>query len=1327
MASAAALVFAGKSVAVPAISFLVTKAFDYLNEYRKADGYAEIQRRLVEALPQVQAVLQITNPERIKQESSALDARLWQFRDAYEEAEDAVDEVEYYKLKEKAEDHKVSDWGSSFAKMKHRAIRSVMHAGVLDKTIMGLTHRGTLKRLQKAVEGLDKAASGIVSFLALANHLRGSTSSRQEDDSLNRETGSMVTARQFFGRQQDLEQVIGWLTKPSIGNAIIEENNLSVVSIVGHGGMGKTTLAQRIHNDDTIKSHFDKVVWACVSTSFVAKDIISKILENDERQTTDASNLEPLQRIIGEKLSSVKFLLILDDVWEDQNYDQWEKLLAPLSGGKVGSKILLTTRIKRVAEMAENIIRGENKRHELQGLDETANIDLFRHHAFPSPGLQDCAAFNPTGEQIAKNLRGCPLVTKVVAAHLRDNMRLDYWNEFLKRNLEHFCGSSEDIMNCLKLSYYHLPPELQTCFRFCSLFPQDYRFRKNELVEMWVNAGLISQDESQTSLLNIGEDYLVRLTRKSFFDLRSKVLHHLDQPVNESEYYVMHDLMHDLAMNVSFGECLRIDNVTNLANVVTTVRHVRVEYIDDCLVEKMNKISHLEHLRTFIIVKKFYSDEEENIDILNAVEQLVARSKSLRLLQTDLQHTSHFAGKLSKLKHLRCIVLKNTCTAQESMSGVFKLYHLTILEWRSVKIGSKQVRDVGYLDRLQYVSYGRRARRCSMVPIGRLTSLQLLNDYKIRRVKGYSISVLKDLRSLRSLSVDGLENVYNQEEAKDANMKSKRYLESFKLQWSRRNGDRCSTDEMVIDSLEPHANLKNLQISGFSGSRIPHWVAKPSVKSLVNLEFCDCAHIEDLPNLEKLLNLKVLTLYGLDRLRRIGQVLNSLGDGSTELFLPPGLRNLLVKNCSKLEELPLLPPTLVELEIQNVGLTRLPRIGKLQNRNGETVLSQLKKIEVIHCQSLYSLEGSLFDQKQFMETLHEMRIIGCMHLESAPLPFEERDGLGELSIQNCPKLRTLRHAEDKLSLPSLECLIMGQCGDLELTLLHSLRVFTNLSILWLNNCSVAESLPSADAFESLMSLRIIVMDGCGNLSSLGGLGSLRCLRDVMISNCPKLTEAGLSQTSDVSGCHEVPKRFLQIYKITIDHPSLLLVEPLRSLCQTQWLDIRDEPEMLNVVGPWLLQNCTSLRYFDISVPNLELLPPSIRELSSLRTLRLYSSNQLRSLSNLPSSLESLHIFDCLPELQKKVTQHGSLEWEKISQIPDVIIGCDVISSFTLREIFMAGVTAREEGRSGQGHGMLLGTVVATRATMRKDAEERRPDVNNKLNANAIVPVVVIVK
>lgn len=266
-------------------------------------------------------------------------------RDAVEEAEDTLDEIEYYELQKKAKDRKVSDWGTSFSKLKHKASKSVQNSSIVDKAIKGLTHHGILKRLRKAFEGLDMAAAGVADFLALVDHLRCHTG---VPESLNRgrETGSMLAAPEVFGRHTEREIIVGWLTKQidESTEIAVSSDHVSVVSIVGHGGMGKTTLAQLVC--DAVKNQFNKVIWVCVSTSFDATTIISKILESATWATPNAKTLDALQKILKTKLGSIKFLLVLDDVWDDKNIEQWNNLFAPLRKGKIGSKILLTTRMQ---------------------------------------------------------------------------------------------------------------------------------------------------------------------------------------------------------------------------------------------------------------------------------------------------------------------------------------------------------------------------------------------------------------------------------------------------------------------------------------------------------------------------------------------------------------------------------------------------------------------------------------------------------------------------------------------------------------------------------------------------------------------------------------------------------------------------------------------------------------------------------------------------------------------------------------------------------------------------------------------------------------------
>ncbi|CAN6358052.1 unnamed protein product [Urochloa humidicola] len=691
MAPATALaVFAGKTVAAAVIKEIISKAFGYLNAYFGAETMAELKSKLDRGMPKIQAVLDICSSDEARDKSGALDAWFWLLRDAVEKAEDAVSELEYYELEEKAHDRKVSHWGTSFAKMTHKAVKNIKNVSILDKTVKGFTRRGTLKRLREAVEDLYRAAESSMDFFTLAEHLKGCAGQLEKPSpNRDRETASMLTATEVFGRRKEEELVIESLTNTSGEDAeiVVSNDPVSVVSIVGHGGMGKTTLAQLICQDDYVKRHFEMVIWACISTSFDAMIVTRKILESATGATPNADTLEGLQKILSQKLNPVKFLLILDDAWDDSKTDRWEKLFAPLRTARKGSKILLTTRMQSVADLAANAMGAQNHCLRLKGLKEDENIKLFNRHAFPSDSFQNYQSLQPIGEQIAKNLGGCPLVTKVVASHLRDNLSFQYWSNFLHQRLEHFGATAEDIMNVLKLSYCHLPTEMQTCFRYCSIFPQDFVFDKAQLVKMWVSSGLISQVAvGSESLVSTGEQYLNQLTRKSFFDYASY----------GEEKYLMHDLMHDLAKYVSFGECAQIVGVASLENVANTVRHICIEHINNLPAEKIMEITHLEELRTIIIKDKHNSWQEINKVTLNIVEELVQSSKSLRLFQTELQHASDFIGKLALLKHLRFVEVQQI--PPESIRGVGKLYHLTTLECRHVQIEPKQLRDVANIE-----------------------------------------------------------------------------------------------------------------------------------------------------------------------------------------------------------------------------------------------------------------------------------------------------------------------------------------------------------------------------------------------------------------------------------------------------------------------------------------------------------------------------------------------------------------------------------------------------------------------------------------------------
>ncbi|XP_044953162.1 disease resistance protein RGA2-like [Hordeum vulgare subsp. vulgare] len=1271
MASSTELVFAGKSVATSAISFWINKAFTCLNKYFKAEGMQDIKKRLRQLMPNIQLVLDIANPESFKEQVSALDSWLWQLRDAVEEAEDATDELEYYELEEKAKGYKVSDSGSSFAKMRQKVVRSAKHVGILDKNLKQFTQHGTIKRLRAAVEGIDKAATDIADILRVTQHLQGVASGSQRQEhwmNKDRETGSALTASKFVGRENEKEEILRWLTKTSTAASeiVITPVHVPILSVVGHGGMGKTALAQRIC-EEVVRERF-KVIWVHVSDSFDAASLTSKILESATWEKPRANHLEALQQDLKRELNlHTKFLLVLDDVWEDKSKDEWEKVFAPLRNSKSGSKILLTTRMQSVADMAAEAMGIDMECLKIGGLEEGENLELFNHHVFSGLNSQDFVDLKLFGEKIAKKLGGCPMLTKVVSGHLQCNMTLEYWDRFLG-DLEHFKGTEKGMMELYRLSYYHLPIELQICFRYCSIFPQACKFKKKDLVLMWMSSGLISQAGNESRRPeDIGEQILAQLTRQSFFDMTFKIFQYSQR---KEEYYIMHDLMHELARHVSSGECARISEPIMLENKKDTVRHIHIPCIDHLSIEEVKKISHFKNVRTII----FEGQHLVNKDMVDAIENVVQNSKALRLLHLNLENTFHLSG-LADLKHLRYIYLPNLST--EGFCGLVQLYHLTVVNcsigWQKQPT---EVRYLGNIDHLRYVSS--RLYKCSEFPIGRLTSLQELQNYRVHGKEGNRISAIRNLRDLRELQVQGLENVENPEEAHDAKLNEKEYLNSLSLEWSARAKIESRTDEFLIDNCEPHENIRDLTVSGYGGVRSPIWIQRLSVKNLISLKLVRCENWKYLPSLAELALLKHLTLHHLYSIQEIGESSHVSGCGCSDSSLPncpfyingslpASLHTLIVRSCPELIELPVLPPSLVYLEIHDVGLTKLPRIGGPCSEDGRADSSELLRIRVNMCPSLTSLDESVLAQGQYIKTIRILRITTCEELVFVPLTFKEMNELRELEIGKCPKLRTSSEIRDKILPPSLEKLTLMQCGDMECLLLKSLHGLEFLSKLALKNCPSLKSLPSADVFKSLKSLELMEIMGCQNLSSLDGLGSLRFLFELKINTCSKLAEVGLSLPLHVSSGsgdggedHMVmPTGSLQIDYLEIDLPSILLLEPLKDLRHTKELVINNGSQMKNLPERWLLQNSKEIRSLKIlSANSLESLPLRMNELCYLKYLLLSGAGKgkLQSLPDLPSSLQCIHVMGCYPELVKQISEKGSSEWNKISHIAKLHIG-----------------------------------------------------------------------
>ncbi|PRQ50598.1 putative P-loop containing nucleoside triphosphate hydrolase [Rosa chinensis] len=228
------------------------------------------------------------------------------------------------------------------------------------------------------------------------------------------ETSSLIDLSKTFGREDETELVVGKL----VGESSQEERNPLIIPIVGMGGMGKTSLAQIVYNNEKVKLNFTKRIWVCVSDPFseikIAKAIIADLNKDDAPNSND---LQPLLKCIQRNIKGQKFLLVLDDVWTDDDR-KWEQLKLSLQSGLVGSRILVTTRKEEVAMMMG--VTSVDMIH-LEKLSEQCCWSIFYHIALAERERDESKVLESLGKDIVKRCNGLPLLAKVLGDALQEN------------------------------------------------------------------------------------------------------------------------------------------------------------------------------------------------------------------------------------------------------------------------------------------------------------------------------------------------------------------------------------------------------------------------------------------------------------------------------------------------------------------------------------------------------------------------------------------------------------------------------------------------------------------------------------------------------------------------------------------------------------------------------------------------------------------------------------------------------------------------------------------------------------------------------------------
>ncbi|KAJ1686681.1 hypothetical protein LUZ63_018071 [Rhynchospora breviuscula] len=294
------------------------------------------------------------------------------------------------------------------------------------------------------------------------------------------ETDSLVVESEVVGRDEDKEEIVRILLDSD------EIADLTIVPVVGMGGLGKTALAQLVYNDPRVQKHFKLSLWVCVSAEFNISLLVKSIIElamGDCNVSTD--NMELLKNRLHQGLAGKRYLLVLDDVW-NENADEWKRLRSMLNCGDLGSTIIVTTRSGRVAS-----IMGTVENYNLGCLREEISWNLFRKRAF-SMGVKESRELVEIGKKMVQNCGGLPLAINTLGSLMSYKNELRDWLAIYEDSKIWETRSADNqVLPVLKLSYDQLPPYMKQCFAFCAIFPKDYEMDKEKLIQYWMAHGFI--------------------------------------------------------------------------------------------------------------------------------------------------------------------------------------------------------------------------------------------------------------------------------------------------------------------------------------------------------------------------------------------------------------------------------------------------------------------------------------------------------------------------------------------------------------------------------------------------------------------------------------------------------------------------------------------------------------------------------------------------------------------------------------------------------------------------------------------------------------------
>uniref|UniRef100_A0ACD5WR67 Uncharacterized protein n=1 Tax=Avena sativa TaxID=4498 RepID=A0ACD5WR67_AVESA len=444
------------------------------------------------------------------------------------------------------------------------------------------------------------------------------------------------------------------------------EKQRKIVSVVGIGGLGKTTLANLVYKK--LREKFHCGAFVSVSQNPNMEKIFKDLLYQLGKDLYHINDEDQLIREIRQHLEKKRYIIIMDDIWKTS---VWKRIKHALIDNEYGSRIITTTRIHKVAEQAGGV-------YNLSPLSSIESRQLFNQRLF---GVEDKCPPNhlhDISEKILKKCGGVPLAIITIASMLASKTEKEYTHRYwslvyrsMGSGLQNSSDDLRDMRRILSVSYYDLPAHLKTCLLYLSLYPEDHEINIKEVVWRWIGEGFI-HDQQGRSLYEVGEDYFHELISKS-------LIQPLDIDVdNKAKSCRIHDMVLDLITFLSNEENFLTPIIGGQLPVSTrsTIRRLSFHTSEEDV--KQPSTMSLSHVRSVIVFSKAFSP---SLEIMGTTFPVLRVLDVSDCKQIKNQHCKE----ICRLLHLRYLRLRGT-SITEIPKEIGKLRFLQVLDITETEI-----------------------------------------------------------------------------------------------------------------------------------------------------------------------------------------------------------------------------------------------------------------------------------------------------------------------------------------------------------------------------------------------------------------------------------------------------------------------------------------------------------------------------------------------------------------------------------------------------------------------------------------------------------------